>query len=167
MWWFMASMLFHRDLFLKFRRRLKMYVWVCFLSTPRNHSDPRSGNGNRQNAEHSLSGQTNTMIPLFHFSGSKHTPLYTWNKNKSFNCLVGWSKYRLSVLTLQTEPPAFAPTFKTFRGKEEGYSTKRVPSYTDRILWKSLPGHAPNLDLLEFDSFPQVRVLLTFLLYKY
>lgn len=42
------------------------------------------------------------------------------------------------------------------RGYEEEYSTKRVPSYTDRILWKSLPGHAPNLDLLGFSSFPEV-----------
>eukprot|EP00752_Nemacystus_decipiens_P002360 g2229.t2 len=56
----------------------------------------------------------------------------------------------------QTEPPAFAPTFKGVRGAISGYSTKRIPSYTDRILWKSLPGHAPNLELLEFVSFPEI-----------
>eukprot|EP00903_Cladosiphon_okamuranus_P016984 g15656.t1 len=56
----------------------------------------------------------------------------------------------------RTEPPAFAPTFKGIRGATSGYSTKRIPSYTDRILWKSLPGHAPNLELLEFVSFPEI-----------
>ncbi|CAM9366007.1 unnamed protein product, partial [Ectocarpus sp. 4 AP-2014] len=56
----------------------------------------------------------------------------------------------------QTEPPAFAPTFKGIRGETGGYSAKRIPSYTDRILWKSLPGHAANLDLLKFTSFPEI-----------
>ncbi|CAN0369194.1 unnamed protein product, partial [Scytosiphon promiscuus] len=55
-----------------------------------------------------------------------------------------------------TEPPAFAPTFKGVRGETTGYSAKRIPSYTDRILWKSLPGHASNLELLQFVSFPEV-----------
>lgn len=65
--------------------------------------------------------------------------------------------FRGAGTRFQTEPPSFAPTFKTMRGKKEGYSAKRIPSYTDRILWKSLPGHAPNLELLEFVSFPEVR----------
>ncbi|CAN0150235.1 unnamed protein product, partial [Scytosiphon promiscuus] len=55
-----------------------------------------------------------------------------------------------------TEPPAFAPTFKGVRGETAGYSAKRIPSYTDRILWKSLPGHASNLELLQFVSFPEI-----------
>lgn len=62
----------------------------------------------------------------------------------------------LVVTVSQTEPPAFAPTFKGIRGETTGYSSKRIPSYTDRILWKSLPGHAPNLELLQFVSFPEV-----------
>ncbi|CAN0473260.1 unnamed protein product, partial [Ascophyllum nodosum] len=56
----------------------------------------------------------------------------------------------------KTEPPAFAPTFKTIRGERDGYHPKRVPSFTDRILWKSLPGHAPNLELQNFASFPEI-----------
>ncbi|CBN79626.1 conserved unknown protein [Ectocarpus siliculosus] len=46
--------------------------------------------------------------------------------------------------------------FQGIRGETSGYSAKRIPSYTDRILWKSLPGHAANLDLLKFTSFPEI-----------
>jgi hypothetical protein len=68
--------------------------------------------------------------------------------------------------------PAFAPTFKRVRDAslahtdltglasessdgEAGasyYSPKRMPSYTDRVLYKSLPGFAPRLQELAFES---------------
>ena len=34
----------------------------------------------------------------------------------------------------------FAPTFKTKRAVSFGYNPQRVPSFTDRILWRSSPG---------------------------
>ncbi|CAM9225813.1 unnamed protein product [Chrysoparadoxa australica] len=50
----------------------------------------------------------------------------------------------------------FPPTFKALRGSKEGYNEKRVPSYCDRILHKSLPGLKSHLKLLDFTSCPQV-----------
>jgi len=35
--------------------------------------------------------------------------------------------------------PKFPPTFKMERAAGCAYNTKRIPSYTDRILWKSMP----------------------------
>mmetsp|Transcript_32395 Transcript_32395/g.47404 ORF Transcript_32395/g.47404 Transcript_32395/m.47404 type:complete len:591 (+) Transcript_32395:66-1838(+) len=40
----------------------------------------------------------------------------------------------------RTLPPRFPPTFKVEPGQELAYKDKRVPSYCDRVLWKSLPG---------------------------
>ena len=48
------------------------------------------------------------------------------------NVLVDWN----------TEPPAFKPTFKVLRGQKLEYQKKRIPSWCDRVLWKSLPGAA-------------------------
>eukprot|EP01048_Picozoa_sp_COSAG05_P015934 COSAG05_NODE_1984_length_3746_cov_3.101430_1_plen_305_part_10 len=45
------------------------------------------------------------------------------------------------VLVGFTEGPlAYAPTFKVERKEGTHYVAKRIPSYTDRILWRSLPG---------------------------
>lgn len=53
--------------------------------------------------------------------------------------------------------PNFAPTFKVQRGKvQPTYQPERVPSYTDRILHRSLPGFRPSLELLAFESCPMV-----------
>ncbi|CAM9391250.1 unnamed protein product, partial [Discosporangium mesarthrocarpum] len=57
----------------------------------------------------------------------------------------------------KTEPPLFPPTFKTIRGTNgDHYNPKRIPSYTDRVLWKSMPGHARNLRLTGYRSFPEI-----------
>mmetsp|Transcript_23895 Transcript_23895/g.29077 ORF Transcript_23895/g.29077 Transcript_23895/m.29077 type:complete len:659 (+) Transcript_23895:37-2013(+) len=37
----------------------------------------------------------------------------------------------------KTLPCNFPPTFKVLRNEDLEYNTKRIPSYTDRILWKS------------------------------
>ena len=50
---------------------------------------------------------------------------------------------------------AFPPTYKVLKGQVEcGYKQKRRPSYTDRVLYRSLPG-CP-LTLTEYTSVPEV-----------
>ncbi|OQS02462.1 phosphatidylinositol-3,4,5-trisphosphate 5-phosphatase [Thraustotheca clavata] len=55
--------------------------------------------------------------------------------------LAGWT----------TVPCNFPPTFKRIRGQQHEFTKQRVPSYCDRILWKSLPGYAKNLKLLKYE----------------
>lgn len=43
----------------------------------------------------------------------------------------------------KTAPCLFAPTFKTVRRSTSAYNDKRMPSYCDRVLWKSMPGESP------------------------
>ncbi|KAH9157518.1 hypothetical protein AeRB84_000620 [Aphanomyces euteiches] len=54
--------------------------------------------------------------------------------------LAGWT----------TSPCNFPPTFKRLRGKTDEYTKQRVPSYCDRVLWKSLPGFEKHLKLIEY-----------------
>ena len=59
----------------------------------------------------------------------------------AFNVLSDWK-------TIQCD---FAPTFKVSRCKPtEEYNPKRVPSYTDRILFKSFPGFRDKLDTFAY-----------------
>mmetsp|Transcript_14644 Transcript_14644/g.55362 ORF Transcript_14644/g.55362 Transcript_14644/m.55362 type:complete len:816 (-) Transcript_14644:342-2789(-) len=51
-----------------------------------------------------------------------------------------------------TPVPDFKPTFKVKREQGVSYNEKRIPSYTDRILYKSLPGMQKNLNLQFFKS---------------
>jgi hypothetical protein len=44
----------------------------------------------------------------------------------------------------------FAPTFKTKRAVSFGYNPQRVPSFTDRILWRSAPGREQCVELVKF-----------------
>ncbi|KAL3656593.1 hypothetical protein V7S43_018591 [Phytophthora oleae] len=51
-------------------------------------------------------------------------------------------------------PPAlFPPTFKRVRHTLDEYLLERVPSYCDRVLYKSLPGLRANLKLQRFSCF--------------
>ena len=63
--------------------------------------------------------------------------------------------------------PSFPPTFKVDPGVptysyQKGLNKKgkpkkpRVPSYCDRILWKSMPGRENDITLLAFEGFPQI-----------
>lgn len=47
----------------------------------------------------------------------------------------------------------FPPTFKVVRGRGDGtfYQSARVPSYCDRILWRSAPMHCAHVKLREYD----------------
>jgi hypothetical protein len=49
---------------------------------------------------------------------------------------------------------AFAPTFKTIKGKVDEYNEARSPAYCDRILWKSFPGH--TVQQTAFGSVPAI-----------
>ena len=63
----------------------------------------------------------------------------------SFSLLSDWK-------TVQCD---FPPTFKVARAKRaEEYNPKRIPSYTDRILFKSFPGFRDRLDTFAYDSAP-------------
>ncbi|GMF32305.1 unnamed protein product [Phytophthora lilii] len=54
-------------------------------------------------------------------------------------------------------PPAlFPPTFKRVRHSLDEYLVKRVPSYCDRVLYKSLPGLRGNIKLQRFSCFEAI-----------
>lgn len=55
----------------------------------------------------------------------------------------------------QTTPPTFKPTFKLTPGLRKcEYDRKRVPSWCDRVLWKSLPGAAGCIEQYEYVACP-------------
>jgi hypothetical protein len=56
--------------------------------------------------------------------------------------LVGW----------ELPPALFAPTFKRERESLNRFNPQRVPSYCDRVLYKSLPALRSNLQCLSFQS---------------
>jgi len=51
----------------------------------------------------------------------------------------------------------FAPTYRMIKGKD-AYSNKKYqnPSYTDRVLWRSLPGSSPQLYQTLYTSAPKL-----------
>ncbi|KAG7381364.1 hypothetical protein PHYPSEUDO_006069 [Phytophthora pseudosyringae] len=54
-------------------------------------------------------------------------------------------------------PPAlFPPTFKRVRHTLDEYLLERVPSYCDRVLYKSLPGLRANLKLQRFSCYEAI-----------
>eukprot|EP00300_Choanocystis_sp_HF-7_P011280 c17388_g1_i1.p1 GENE.c17388_g1_i1~~c17388_g1_i1.p1 ORF type:complete len:386 (+),score=78.54 c17388_g1_i1:169-1158(+) len=60
----------------------------------------------------------------------------------------------------QLAPVDFAPTFKVTRQIELGhmtYNDQRIPSWCDRVLWKSMPALEDNIRLVSFQSVPVVR----------
>ena len=87
-----------------------------------------------------------------------------WAGLQQGRVLAGWT----------TAPPRFAPTFKVARGAralvqpdEAGsdaakarvaatYNVKRIPSWTDRVLWRSLPAHTHRIKLREYVACDEV-----------
>ena len=50
----------------------------------------------------------------------------------------------------------WAPTFKVKRTAETAYKAQRVPSYCDRVLWKSMPALRDTIVQTEYTSVPAV-----------
>eukprot|EP00300_Choanocystis_sp_HF-7_P012534 c17928_g1_i1.p1 GENE.c17928_g1_i1~~c17928_g1_i1.p1 ORF type:complete len:608 (+),score=81.53 c17928_g1_i1:33-1856(+) len=60
----------------------------------------------------------------------------------------------------QIAPVNFAPTFKVIRHIELGhitYNDQRIPSWCDRVLWKSMPSLLQDVRLVSFESVPMLR----------
>ena len=53
-------------------------------------------------------------------------------------------------------PIAFAPTFKVERSSELVYQHKRIPSYCDRVLWKSAAGLRGAVSQTSLAALPRV-----------
>jgi endonuclease/exonuclease/phosphatase family metal-dependent hydrolase len=56
-------------------------------------------------------------------------------------------------------PPSWAPTFKVKRSVNDEtptYKDQRIPSYCDRVLWKSMPPLAGKLVQTKYTSLPRV-----------
>lgn len=56
------------------------------------------------------------------------------------------------LVGFRENPVEFAPTFKLDKKIDGGYSEKRVPSHTDRILTRSAHGHGRRLEQLDYTS---------------
>lgn len=52
--------------------------------------------------------------------------------------------------------PTFAPTFKVERAEGTKYKEQRIPSYTDRILWRSMPHLQGAIRQISLASAPSV-----------
>ena len=50
----------------------------------------------------------------------------------------------------------FPPTFKVERQPGMSYITKRVPSYCDRILWRSFASMEGDVSQTKLESLPDV-----------
>lgn len=57
-------------------------------------------------------------------------------------CFTGW----------RTALPCFKPTFKVLRNEPLTYNPTRIPSWCDRILWKSLPGYTGSIKQTSHES---------------
>lgn len=51
---------------------------------------------------------------------------------------------------------AFQPTFSMKRAPGFQYAAKRVPSWCDRVLWRSLPGVAADLTCTAYEAHPSI-----------
>ncbi|KAH7474199.1 Phosphatidylinositol 3,4,5-trisphosphate 5-phosphatase 2B [Phytophthora ramorum] len=77
----------------------------------------------------------------------------TLNQNDQLKHQVEGKK----TLTGWELPPAlFPPTFKRVRHSLDEYLLERVPSYCDRVLYKSLPGLRTNIKLQRFSCFEAI-----------
>ena len=53
-------------------------------------------------------------------------------------------------------PLTFPPTFKVKRGSGSSYKDQRIPSYCDRVLWKSMPPLANLVHPTRYEALPDV-----------
>ena len=48
-----------------------------------------------------------------------------------------------------------ARRFKVLRNEHLAYNEQRIPSWCDRVLWKSLPGFASNVQQTSYEACPE------------
>lgn len=102
------------------------------------------GNEDRPHEEHFA--QVQAMVEKGEFA-KLYAADQLQDEMKKQEVLVGWQEARIN----------FPPTFKLTKGQVElKYNPKRVPSYTDRILWKSLPLRDKDLRCTGFSSIPEI-----------
>mmetsp|Transcript_16021 Transcript_16021/g.38085 ORF Transcript_16021/g.38085 Transcript_16021/m.38085 type:complete len:484 (-) Transcript_16021:172-1623(-) len=84
-------------------------------------------------------------------------------RQKNFAQLLAYDQLRKSqqegtafVGFVEAASFAFAPTFKVERRAGTTYKKARVPSYCDRVLWKSMPTAVGNITQTYFNSVPAV-----------
>eukprot|EP00040_Diaphanoeca_grandis_P008318 m.44890 g.44890 ORF g.44890 m.44890 type:complete len:646 (+) comp19806_c0_seq2:334-2271(+) len=83
--------------------------------------------------------------------GDKFSELYQYDE------LQNQIQQKKAFCEWNTPKPTFAPTFKMLPQTEgNNYQRKRIPSYTDRILYKSLGGFHKDLSLESYDSVPEL-----------
>lgn len=68
-----------------------------------------------------------------------------WEKLNEFDELQHALRRKDCLVGFQTLPCLFPPTFKVERKAGYSYKDNRRPSYTDRILWKTIPSHFGSL----------------------
>jgi hypothetical protein len=94
-------------------------------------------------------------------SEGKHEDNVHWAKelinSKDFESLYAFDELQEGLaaghllVDFETLPCKFPPTFKVERRSGYVYKEQRIPSYTDRILFKSAPGLAQNLKPLSYE----------------
>jgi endonuclease/exonuclease/phosphatase family metal-dependent hydrolase len=63
---------------------------------------------------------------------------------------------RAALVGFKELPPNFPPTFKVERNQPLTYKNQRIPSYCDRVLWKSLPARSNELQCTTFNAVPEI-----------
>jgi len=101
-----------------------------------NHSFVLGDLNYRCNLPNSSRGQANTKDEM-KFISQKMVQLADWKAFNDLDELTTALADRKVLVGFQTPRPKFPPTFKLERKTGCHYNFQRVPSYTDRILWKS------------------------------
>jgi endonuclease/exonuclease/phosphatase family metal-dependent hydrolase len=65
-------------------------------------------------------------------------------------------RQRTALIGFKEVQPNFPPTFKVERNQPLTYKNQRIPSYCDRVLWKSLPARSNDLQCIAFDAVPEI-----------
>lgn len=112
-------------------------------------------------SEHTFSPSLGCRLDLERATVLKHVADRNWQQLMLADQLLAQQQAGLTLANFNEGKITFAPTFKHWAGAkvENGranrpYETKkmRVPSYCDRILWRSWPGTSKKLALLKYDA---------------
>jgi hypothetical protein len=65
-------------------------------------------------------------------------------------------KEKKALVGFKEMEPNFPPTFKVERNQPLTYKSQRIPSYCDRVLWKSLPARVNDIQCTAFNAVPEI-----------